>query len=568
MSSYTKVLVPIFIAIFLGFCVPVSAKKHFLDASPSRGSRHRGGGRSPGAELHDAVAAALGDGHDVEHGKLLSTRNAIQPMWNSLPKIETDRVEHRMLRYAVNRYFMSTYGVSIVGLEPIHGNGSHSEVKLLNELASSYVKVVLEGKGARDGFSVEDAVGLIATLERLILDSGSEVLEAAYAALAKSSSREVNRQELLQIFENYLLRWLLGDDEASIEVLQKNRTLLRKSFEKWDEMLGYLDGHIKSQEYSWQFQPRRSQVFRQKFSFEDAEVFANGVTRSFGRYWETECANIKQSLQKMDKDHTGRVRLADFYTASLGGEWRFSESKDYLRELGALDESSQWHGPRVIIPNYLQGSNNCIISSPHYRVCCANECEDFLAELELVLGSSATPDAVLLLVRNMSATLDDKSPDLTALEPQLRQIAKMHNGRVPFHGRLFAQWLHYVFPRECQFPHKGGSIIQLTPGEFGLDNSLATAKDMEWHAEDGDKPQTEPLDEAEKEWMSQWSDEEELLYENVSFQTPWEGKRAGGAFLFVLGLGIFAAIWSRSQSDKSAQAGSCLGSSDPKIHLI
>ena len=31
---------------------------------------------------------------------------------------------------------------------------------------------------------------------------------------------------------------------------------------------------------------------------------------------------------------------------------------------------------------------------------------------------------------------------------QLQSIAKEHGGQVPIHGRLFAQWLHYVFPRE------------------------------------------------------------------------------------------------------------------------
>ena len=31
---------------------------------------------------------------------------------------------------------------------------------------------------------------------------------------------------------------------------------------------------------------------------------------------------------------------------------------------------------------------------------------------------------------------------------QLQSIAKEHGGKVPIHGRLFAQWLHYVFPRD------------------------------------------------------------------------------------------------------------------------
>merc|ERR1719160_744650 len=39
---------------------------------------------------------------------------------------------------------------------------------------------------------------------------------------------------------------------------------------------------------------------------------------------------------------------------------------------------------------------------------------------------------------------------------QLAEIASLHDGQVPIHGRLFAQWLHFVFPHECPYPHMGG----------------------------------------------------------------------------------------------------------------
>ena len=48
-------------------------------------------------------------------------------------------------------------------------------------------------------------------------------------------------------------------------------------------------------------------------------------------------------------------------------------------------------------------------------------------------------------------------------------MADLQDGLVPIHGRLFAQWLHYVFPRECPFPHKTGSVLQVKPADFGAD---------------------------------------------------------------------------------------------------
>merc|ERR1719359_2535258 len=79
---------------------------------------------------------------------------------------------------------------------------------------------------------------------------------------------------------------------------------------------------------------------------------------------------------------SGRVPLSSFYRASIEGEWRFGESEAYLRELGHLDDSSFWKGPQVVIPNYLQGSSNCIITSTYYNVCCVNECEALLERVE------------------------------------------------------------------------------------------------------------------------------------------------------------------------------------------
>merc|ERR1719162_2628405 len=78
----------------------------------------------------------------------------------------------------------------------------------------------------------------------------------------------------------------------------------------------------------------------------------------------------------------GRVRISDFYKAALDdGKWQFTESVDYLRQLGALDESDA-SNPRVIIPNYISGPSNCVASSAYYSVCCLDECEGILGQLE------------------------------------------------------------------------------------------------------------------------------------------------------------------------------------------
>merc|ERR1719262_1569686 len=144
-------------------------------------------------------------------------------------------------------------------------------------------------------------------------------------------------------------------------------------------------------------------VMESMYDFDDAHEIVATITKTFGSYWESECQLIKKSLQALDKTGTGRVRLSDFYGANSDGEWRFGESEAYLRDLGALDESSSWRGKQVIIPNYMQGASNCIVSTAHYLVCCSNECEGILNEVEDAVGGPvADPAMILQLVGNMS----------------------------------------------------------------------------------------------------------------------------------------------------------------------
>jgi len=256
----------------------------------------------------------------------------------------------------------------------------------------------------------------------------------------------------------------------------------------------------------------------------DTSFIVDGITLTFGEFWETECSRVKKSLVVMDPGNTGRVPLSDFHAAALAGEWRFSESREYLRQLGALDESSTWHGPRVIITNYMQAASNCIIESQHYHVCCRNECEDRLDDLEAKMGApSAAPEDILTFFENTSyiySSLSDEKMILSAsMRSQLMEVARSNGGKVPLHGRLFAQWLHYLMPQECPFPHKMGDTVSLSPTKFG-DQFMASEEEMKNHSEA--LPYDSLQEDEEATWMSQWSEEEELLAEQTHMKAPWE----------------------------------------------
>merc|ERR1719183_859086 len=212
--------------------------------------------------------------------------------------------------------------------------------------------------------------------------------------------------------------------------------------------------------------PKRDYLY-----FNEIENVIAEIGERYGRFQDVECRQFKDWLVAIEDPSVGgagRVRIADFYGQALNnGKWQFSESIDYLRQLGALDESDA-SNLRVIIPNYISGPSNCVASSAYYSVCCLDECEGILGRLEqLVAAPDASPSTILNLVPMIpSATMPSNRTLSNWLRSRLDEVAKHHGGLVPLHGRLFAQWLHYAYPRECNFPHAAGTIDPQRPEDI------------------------------------------------------------------------------------------------------
>jgi len=474
-------------------------------------------------DLQEAVDEALGAGHGIAMQGLEAIRRDIQPMWRGLVQDKAGRVNRRSFRYVVQKFFMQKHHLSIVGLEANLASDTQTEAAMLTQFAPNYIKKVVEGEGAQRGFQKEDAVAMIAALQQLIEHSGIEHLEDAYSPLGFASGVQdatqysVDRAAMSKILQNYMIRWMLGQDRTGALTLMQNSSLRDEVIGGWYDLADYTEGIIKSFEYAQLHNAESSQVssfntLRPHFSFADSQAMTGMMAMSFGDFWRHQCVQLKESLLKMDTSKTGRVKVSDFHAAALAGEWRFGESKEYLRQMGALDETSSWQGPRIMVANYLQAPSNCIISTDHYRVCCASECETLFDELKESIGSAdPTPEEIISTVALMSSGFSDEQPEITSsLKSQLQEIARANAGKVPIHGRLFAQWMHYVFPRECIFPHKSGTTSTLSP--FEMNDFLATSAEMATHSAAGEKDNGAPEGiDADDEFMSQWSHEEELL---------------------------------------------------------
>lgn len=493
----------------------------------------------------------------------------LAPIWNTLPKTEEGNVERRSLRYVIHTYFNRRWSIHIRGFEPsrpANATGWGSD-DILAQRVPAFVETVLESKHMLvRGFTLNDAAYIVATIDQLMHDWEGALLEQVFRDYGMSLSRSLSYHELARVLEAYVVSWLLRADADTVFELLSNRSLLELSIPRWSEVGQYIRGNIKSLEHKRRWAPvesiqdglarRGHNAFASQFTFEDAHRIIGSIRQSFAGFWDSECASMKTTLFEMDAHRTGRVPLSRFYGTGMEADWRFGESEAYLRELGALDETS-WRGKQVIISNYMQGASNCVVSTPHYFVCCINDCEPLLDEIEIAIGSPrADPQKLIDVVSSMTAqsTLDDDLPPRLkgTMREQLKHIAAVHNGEVPLHGRLFAQWLHYAFPRECAFPHKVGMVTSTPPSEYG-EHFYASVKEMTTHVTAANISNISAFgkDELEKmEWMSQWSPEEELIAEHgIVVRAPWE-QRGALALVGVLSLCAIFMLYSRTPVSK------------------
>lgn len=504
-------------------------------------------------DLIAAMDEVLGCGeHGVSEEQKTYIESSIMPMWITLPKTNGN-LDWKSVRYIAHRYFMQTSSLMIRGLEPSRAL-NHTDMgiaEILSQEAPSHTDSLFSGKNKKQGFSLHDTISLIITLERLVFDSEAALLEKVIKEAGGRKGQTFNRRQMQRVLENYMVHWMMGEDQESIEVLMKNRTFLEAAFPQWSALAHFVNGRIELMLRERGLEPLGTSagkmIMNGRFTKDDAHTVVGGVTRTFQDFWQSECHDMKDQLVGMDRDGTGRVRLSDFYGTGLDKDWRFGESEAYLKDLGVLDDSSMIRGKQVMIANYLQAASNCIVATPHYLVCCKNECEEMMAEIEEhVRTPYALPADILNVVGNMSSPsgVDDDPPMLEgSLREQLLRIAETNGGKIPIHGRLFAQWLHYVFPRECAYPQKAGKYAShtLTPGAFGgVDDYLSSKEEMTKHAQkSGDNFDDSVIDE---NWMSQWSSDEEFFadYKDMNGKGGIGRGFAFGVFALIIAAGMFA----------------------------
>jgi hypothetical protein len=349
--------------------------------------------------------------------------------------------------------------------------------------------------------------------------------------------------EVDEILDTYMMAYILGEDLGNMTLREANAMTqsMPEIFLAWNDTQSFVREVRQNLTSSGAAQ-------EQDISFALLVKIAETIGERFGKFQDAECKGLKNALVKVEDHGSGRVRLSNFYKPAANGEdgsWQFQESVGYLRQLGTLDESIS-DEPRVMIVNYLTSQANCIASSDYYSVCCIDECEDLFSHLEKSLAApEATPVRIAELVSALPSASVIAPRELSAtLRTRLDDIAASHGGSVQLHGRLFAQWMHHAYPRECLFPHVSGTTSQESADNWADANggdSVATEEEMQQFISASNSSWTELPTVDDVHDLMMWSHEEELLIARPTL-TPTSSSGLGSLLGYARSTVLFAAL--------------------------
>merc|ERR1719353_1472345 len=456
--------------------------------------------------LLDEVEGSLGKGSAAN--RVTNIEAELRPIVATLPKNAHGNLERSAVSYALHRLFVARHGWVIKGLgaEAAKKNSS-SPAGVLKDQVPAYIADLFEQRLEGKGFSLHELAILASTIEHLIHNEAVSKLGAVFNVFKLSLLNPLTQEQATEVLDTYFMAYILGQDLTNMTQASARQlnNAMPEIFLAWKDTQKFVDGIRK----------RIIKDGVDSVEFASLAKVVETAGEEYGTFQDFECKDMKASLMKMEHRGTGRVRLSDFYKPALDGVWTFQESSGYLRSLGALDESDPQH-PSVMMVNYINSPSNCIASSGFYSVCCKNECEGLLGHIEESIGApEAKPATIASIVSSLPSQTITSPQKLSAnLLQRLDDIAATHMGTIPLHSRLFAQWMHHVYPRECPYPHVSGTTDAKLPEEWQEatgEDGTATKEEMMQHvarvANATDSPAQGDL---AVEDIMPWSHEEEM----------------------------------------------------------
>mmetsp|Transcript_76016 Transcript_76016/g.211201 ORF Transcript_76016/g.211201 Transcript_76016/m.211201 type:complete len:629 (-) Transcript_76016:105-1991(-) len=440
-------------------------------------------------------------------------KDMLRTTYVALPKNADATLGHQASRYILHRFFMQRSGWLIRGLE---ANGSSSE------WAPSYLQTLLEKRQelGGHGLGLRELAVFAATLEDFIHMEAARRVKMAYELEGLPQTELLSREMAMKILDTYFVAFLTGGRFRAANATEAEQKVRR--------IRSDADGWTNTMQWTQQLaEPIFDDAEERGIGFADFTLIGDMIGNRFHKIFHDECRTMKSTLSSLAGRKTGRIRLSAFYREGLSGHWKFIEKVDYLRNLGAIDDSDEKH-PHVIISNYVGARQNCIDVSSLYAVCCNNECEELVGHLERMFAApTAAPERIAEAISKLPSSNVAAPRNLSdALLTRLQQVAAEHGGQVRLHSRLFAQWMHHAYPLECPYPHEQGLVSPQTADEWlketGNTNVAATKEEMQQSVENDACDGVEGADMSPDcgEIEIPWSDSEELFVTHTQDEQP------------------------------------------------
>eukprot|EP00929_Paragymnodinium_shiwhaense_P034684 TRINITY_DN1883_c0_g1_i2.p1 TRINITY_DN1883_c0_g1~~TRINITY_DN1883_c0_g1_i2.p1 ORF type:complete len:534 (+),score=131.26 TRINITY_DN1883_c0_g1_i2:178-1779(+) len=401
-----------------------------------------------------------------KHKRLGELEELIMPMYASLPKDSNGYLNHAEVRYVLHRLLAQQHGWFVKGLEPSGQDSTKDNaptLESLKEWVPSHLQEFLESSVGRHNLGLHEVAVLAGTIEDIVRKEATARMEAIYNIHNLPMDGRIEQKMADDVLDTQLLvmhkkgQWPVKSDEEAWTRLNNFRHNYRAGWDKTDRFLRKLRKEVVPAYDS-----------TSTLAFEDMSHIVEELGNRYAFFNNEYCDEMRGTLDEMQDERPGRVLLSDFYQKAIAAKkWAFTEKRDYLRSLGALDETDP-DKPRVIMANYVNSRPQCLEASSFYAVCCLNECESLMSHLERrIAHPTATVARIVELISELSSRTVQAPRALSdTLINRLKQVASAHGDRVPLHGRLFSQWMHHAFPQECPYPHESGVASPLTPDEW------------------------------------------------------------------------------------------------------
>lgn len=385
----------------------------------------------------------------------------LRPLFAALPKNAQGRLDNATARYALHRHFARAYGWSVKGLEPagaawVKVMGVSAAVHQITKyiLPAVIHQRILEHAGHDRGLDLRWLAMWAATIEHLTHGEVLEYLAAVYQNLELAAGAARSSAEVEEIVTFFLAEYAFGTDFEVSSAADVRRTVrhLDGHHQGWRELRDFALDLLEGV----QPPPR---------DFGSIAAFLEDLMQRYASWQERDCRRARSLLRAAPGASPGLVLYETLEAVGEAGRRElFREDQEYLLRLGALANTSRGD-PAVIAPNYLLSQAMCLTTASFHKVCCHNECDDLLEQVELAVRSPSAPAAAVAAA--LAPALAERGGE--GLASELEGVARRDGGEVRLHGSGFAEWLHRAFPWECPTPGGRSHTNPKTASEWMAD---------------------------------------------------------------------------------------------------